>query len=245
LPALAGVDLQICEGEILGVAGVAGNGQRELAEVITGLRPATGGHIRLWGREMTGRSPRQMVAAGVAHVPEDRIGTGLIPSLDIVDNLILKNYRQPPVAQGPFLNGYAADAFSDRLIEEYNVATPGRTVRVGLLSGGNQQKVLLARELAGEPKLLVAVHPTRGVDIGATEAIHELLMAQRARGAAILLISEDLDELLALSDRIAVLYEGRVMGTVDAATADIAHLGLLMAGGGGEPSAVSPQRSNE
>jgi simple sugar transport system ATP-binding protein len=245
LPALAGVDLQICEGEILGVAGVAGNGQRELAEVITGLRPATGGHIRLWGREMTGRSPRQMVAAGVAHVPEDRIGTGLIPSLDIVDNLILKNYRQPPVAQGPFLNGYAADAFSDRLIEEYNVATPGRTVRVGLLSGGNQQKVLLARELAGEPKLLVAVHPTRGVDIGATEAIHELLMAQRARGAAILLISEDLDELLALSDRITVLYEGRIMGTVDAATADIAHLGLLMAGGGGEPSAVSRQRSNE
>jgi simple sugar transport system ATP-binding protein len=175
-----------------------------------------------------------MVAAGVAHVPEDRIGTGLIPTLGIVDNLILKNYRHPPVAQGPFLNGYAADAFSDRLITEYNVATPGRTVRVGLLSGGNQQKVLLARELAGEPKLLVAVHPTRGVDIGATEAIHQLLIAQRARGAAILLISEDLDELLALSDRIAVLYEGRIMGTVDAATADIAHLGLLMAGGGDE-----------
>src|SRR5690242_6001271 len=239
LPALAGVDLQICEGEILGVAGVAGNGQRELAEVITGLRLASGGQVRLWGREMTGRSPRQMVAAGVAHVPEDRIGTGLIPSLDIVDNLILKNYRQPPVAQGPFLNGYAADAFSDRLIVEYKIATPNRAVRVGLLSGGNQQKVLLARELAGEPKLLVAVHPTRGVDIGATEAIHQLLIAQRARGAAILLISEDLDELLALSDRIAVLYEGRVMGTVDAATADIAHLGLLMAGGGDEPAAVS------
>jgi simple sugar transport system ATP-binding protein len=245
LPALAGVDLQICEGEILGVAGVAGNGQRELAEVITGLRPASGGQVRLWGRAMTGHSPRQMVAAGVAHVPEDRIGTGLIPSLDIVDNLILKNYRQPPVAQGPFLNGYAASAFSDRLIEEYNVATPGRTVRVGLLSGGNQQKVLLARELAGEPRLLVAVHPTRGVDIGATEAIHQLLIAQRARGAAILLISEDLDELLALSDRITVLYEGRIMGTVDAATADIAHLGQLMAGGGDEPSAVSRQVGSE
>jgi general nucleoside transport system ATP-binding protein len=232
LPALAGVDLQVRAGEILGIAGVAGNGQRELAEVITGLRPATGGQVRINGQVTTHCSPREIVAAGVAHVPEDRLGSGLVPTLDLADNVILKDYRRPPLARGLLLNGAAVAAFTDRLLRQYNVSAPGRGARAGLLSGGNQQKLLLARELSGEPRLLVAVHPTRGVDIGATEAIHGLLMAQRARGAAVLLISEDLDELLALSDRIAVLYEGRVMGTVDAAGADIGRLGLLMAGVG-------------
>jgi general nucleoside transport system ATP-binding protein len=196
------------------------------------LRPATGGQVRINGQVTTHCSPREIVAAGVAHVPEDRLGSGLVPTLDLADNVILKDYRRPPLARGLLLNGAAVAAFTDRLLRQYNVSAPGRGARAGLLSGGNQQKLLLARELSGEPRLLVAVHPTRGVDIGATEAIHGLLMAQRARGAAVLLISEDLDELLALSDRIAVLYEGRVMGTVDAAGADIGRLGLLMAGVG-------------
>ena len=230
LPALNDVDIDIHEGEILGIAGVAGNGQRELAEVITGLRPPTSGRVAIDGKDMTGSSPAQVVDAGVAHVPEDRLGTGLIPSLGLSDNVILKNYRIPPIARGPFIVGQAAAAFTDRLVEEYSVTAPGRTHKTGLLSGGNQQKLLLARELSGQPRLIVAVHPTRGVDIGATELIHGLLSAQRARGAAVLLISEDLDELMALSDTISVLYEGRIMGTVKAQDADIEHLGMMMAG---------------
>ncbi len=230
LPALHDIEIDIYEGEILGIAGVAGNGQRELAEVITGLRPSTGGRVMIDGKDMTGCSPAQVVDAGVAHVPEDRLGTGLIPSLDLSDNVILKNYRTSPIARGPFIDGQATAAFTDRLIEEYSVAAPGRSHKTGLLSGGNQQKLLLARELSGKPRLIVAVHPTRGVDIGATELIHSLLLEQRARGAAVLLISEDLDELMALSDRISVLYEGRIMGTVEAQGSDIEHLGMMMAG---------------
>lgn len=239
LPALSDVNLEVREGEILGIAGVAGNGQRELAEVITGLRHATGGHIFINGKDMANCSPEDVIEASVAHVPEDRNGTGLILSLDLTDNLILKAYRQPPIERGPMLDGQAAGVFADRLLIEYNVSSPGRTAKAGQLSGGNQQKLLLARELSGEPRLLVAVHPTRGVDIGATESIYQLLVAQRARGAAILLISEDLDELLALSNRVAVLYEGRIMGTVNTADANIEHLGLMMAGTpGGEVSGV-------
>jgi simple sugar transport system ATP-binding protein len=230
LPALHDVSLQVRAGEILGVAGVAGNGQRELAEVITGLRRATGGQVRIGGADMTNRSPREIIAAGVAHIPEDRMGTGLIGNLDLSDNSILKEYRRSPLARGLLLIRNAIAGFTDRLLADYNVAAPGRHVKVRLLSGGNQQKMLLARELSGEPQLLVAVHPTRGVDIGATESIQQLLLTQRARGSAILLISEDLHELLALSDRVAVLYGGRLMGVVDAATAAVEHLGPLMAG---------------
>jgi ABC-type uncharacterized transport system ATPase subunit len=230
LPALSGVDLLVRAGETLGIAGVAGNGQRELAEVITGLRPATSGRFWIDGVDMTGCSPAEIARAGVAHVPEDRLATGLIPGMDLAGNAILRDYHRPPLARGPFLVSRAVAAFADRLIARYDVKAASRGAPLRNLSGGNQQKLLLARELAGEPRLLVAVHPTRGVDIGATETIHELLRAQRARGAATLLISEDLDELLALADRIAVLYEGRVMGTVPAAGADVEHLGLLMAG---------------
>lgn len=230
LPALRDLSLQVRAGQIVGVAGVAGNGQRELAEVITGLRRATSGAVLLKNKTVTNHTPRQMVQAGVAHVPEDRVATGVVPSLDLSDNAILKDYRRPPFARGLLLNSGAIHAFTDRLIDEYRVSAPGRNAPIRLLSGGNQQKMLLARELSGEPDVLVAVHPTRGVDIGATESIHRLLLAQRARGAAILLISEDLHELLALCDDIVVLYGGRAMGTVAAAGADIEQLGLLMAG---------------
>src|SRR5688500_12103388 len=192
LPALHDVDLEIHQGEILGIAGVAGNGQRELAEVVTGLRPSTGGRVILDGKDVTGCTPAQVVDAGVAHIPEDRLGTGLISSLNLEDNVILKNYRKSPIARGPFIDGKATASFADRLVQEYSVTAPGRSHKTGLLSGGNQQKLLLARELSGQPRLIVAVHPTRGVDIGATELIHSLLLEQRARGAAVLLISEDL-----------------------------------------------------
>ncbi len=230
LEALAGIDVQIRAGETLGIAGVAGNGQRELAETIVGLRPATSGSVRIGGRDLTNKGCAAVARAGVAHIPEDRLATGLVGSLDVSENAILRDYGRPPLARGPFLVGRAVADFTDRLIRGHDVKTPGRWAKVRTLSGGNQQKLLLARELAGDPKAIVAVHPTRGVDVGATEAIHASLRAQRARGAATLLIGEDLDELLALSDRIAVLYEGQIVGELPARGADTERIGLLMAG---------------
>jgi ABC-type uncharacterized transport system ATPase subunit len=230
LIALAGIDLTVRAGEILGIAGVAGNGQTELAEVITGLRPAVAGQVRIGNQDVTNQSPDRVAAAGVAHVPEDRIAMGLVNGLDLSANAILRDYKQPPLSRGSFLVNKAIASFTERLIREYDVKTSSRRARVSTLSGGNQQKLLLGRELSGGPKLLVAFHPTRGVDVGATETIHRLLREQMARGAAILLISEDLDELLALATRIAVLYDGKIRGTVDAPSADPEHLGLLMMG---------------
>jgi simple sugar transport system ATP-binding protein len=240
LPALRDVDLEVRAGETLGIAGVAGNGQRELAETITGLRPVTGGRIEIGGRDLTNSSPREIARRGVAHVPEDRIATGLISGLPLTSNAILRTYRGAPVARGPIISPGAATAFTDHLIAEYDVVCPGGDAKLNLLSGGNQQKLLLGRELEGEPAVIVAVHPTRGVDVGATETIHAVLRAQRARGAATLLISEDLDELLALADRIAVLFEGRVVGTVPAAGADPEQIGLLMVGVVDPPGQAAP-----
>ncbi|MBA3450560.1 MAG: ATP-binding cassette domain-containing protein, partial [Chloroflexia bacterium] len=238
LPALREVDLEVRAGETLGIAGVAGNGQRELAETITGLRRVTSGAVSIDGKTMTNRSPAAIARAGVAHIPEDRLATGLVAGMDLSANAILRDYGRPPLCNGPFLSVKAVSAFADRLIAGSDVKTPGRWAKLRTLSGGNQQKLLLGRELAGEPRLIVAVHPTRGVDIGATEAIHAALRAQRARGAATLLISEDLDELLALSDRIAVLYEGRIMGTLPIASADRERIGLMMAGVAGREAGV-------
>ena len=230
LSALNGVSLEIRAGETLGVAGVAGNGQRELAEVITGLRPATSGQVTLQGQDMTNHSPRAIARAGVAHVPEDRLGTGLVGGLDLASNSILRNYRRNPISRGALLVKGAIDRFTDGLITSYDVQPANRSARARDLSGGNQQKLLIARELAGEPAAIVAVHPTRGVDVGASESIHDVLRAQRARGAATLLISEDLEELMHLCDRIAVLYEGSVMGTVRPQEVDAETIGLMMAG---------------
>ena len=230
VPALKNVSLEICAGEILGVAGVAGNGQSELAEVVTGLRRTTGGTIHVARKEVTNRAAGEIARSGVAHVPEDRLATGLIGSMDLSANAILREYGEAPLAQGPFLSAPAVSRFTDTLIAKNDVKTPGRWARLRTLSGGNQQKLLLGRELNGAPNLIVAVHPTRGVDIGATEAIHDALREQRERGAATLLISEDLDELLALSDRIAVMFAGNIMGVVTARDADREQVGLLMAG---------------
>jgi simple sugar transport system ATP-binding protein len=230
-PALKGLEFAIHGGEILGIAGVAGNGQRELAEVLTGLRRATRGRVMLGESDITNRPAGEIAAAGMAHVPEDRLTTGLVGTMDLSSNAILRQYKDDPLSKGPFLIDRAIAEFTESLLSEYDVTPARRSSKVGLLSGGNQQKLLLGRELSGRPKAIVAMHPTRGVDVGATETIHRLLDLQRERGAAILLISEDLDELIATCDRIAVIYDGRITGVVDARTANPAEIGLLMTGG--------------
>lgn len=230
LPALRGVSFQVRKGEILGIAGVAGNGQRELAEVITGLRQTTEGTITVDGERTTNMSPDKIIGIGVSHIPEDRVGMGLIPNLPVSDNLALKGYRQPPLSRGPFLVPQAIRDFAARLISLFDIATPGTETPVRLLSGGNLQKTILAREITASRGLMVAVHPTHGLDVGAAESVREALLEQRDEGAAILLISEDLDELLTVADRIAVIYEGEIMGIVNADGADPGEIGLMMAG---------------
>jgi simple sugar transport system ATP-binding protein len=225
-PILDDVDLQVHAGEIVAVAGVSGNGQRELAEVLFGLRAPSRGRIRLGEHDLTGATPSQVVAAGLGRIPEDRHGS-VVTELSVEENLVLEDlagYRR-----GPFLDRRAVRAHAVRLIEEYAIkASP--TDRMGSLSGGTMQKVLLARVLSRNPRAVVVAQPTRGLDVGAGEYVHTQLLARRAAGAALLMISEDLDEILALADRIAVMFEGRVMAVLDAATADRARLGLLMAG---------------
>ncbi len=238
LPALKNVSLEVHQSEILGIAGVAGNGQRELTEVITGLRPVTGGKILLRGEDVTHASPREFIRHGVAHVPSDRLGMGLAGNLPVSDNLIMKNYSRPPISSGPFLRQNAIVRYAQALVEKFQVLTPDLETPARNLSGGNQQKAILAREITAGKKLaegeaaplIVAVHPTRGLDCGAIETVREELLEQRGQGTAILLVSGELDELIALSDRVVVLHGGEVMGVVNAAEADIESLGLMMAG---------------
>ena len=230
LPALKNVSFTIREGEILGVAGVAGNGQRELAEVLTGLRKATAGTVTVLQCDVTNCSPRKIIGEKVGHVPEDRLGMGLVPNLPVSDNVIMKSYKERPISAGPFLSGGAIRQFARNLVEQFQIATPSVQTPVRLLSGGNLQKTLLAREISISPRLMIAMHPTRGLDVGATEAVRRLLLDQRKEGAALLLISEDLDEILELADRILVLYEGEVQGIVPAKDADVGVIGLMMAG---------------
>jgi len=230
LEALRDVSLTVRHGEILGVAGVAGNGQRELAETVVGIRGVTKGRIRVDGSDVTNKPAREVMDRGVSYVPADRMGAGLVTNLSVAENLILKCYREPPICNGFFLNAEAISAHAEELVRTYDVMTPGIQTRARLLSGGNLQKLILAREISSRPALMVAVYPTRGLDVGATEAVRRLLLEQRDAGGGILLISEDLDELLSMSDRIAVLYEGRVMGVRDSEEASVEELGLMMAG---------------
>lgn len=229
VPALRGVSLQIRQGEILGIAGVSGNGQSELAECITGLRPAQGS-IRINGKEMINAPPAKIIKANVSHIPEDRTRLGSAPNLSITDNTIMKCYYEEPVGNGITINRRQARQFARGLKQAYDILAPSVRTLARKLSGGNLQKMILARELAAEPALIVAVQPTRGLDVGAIEAIQRLLLAQREAGAAILLISEELEELLTLSDRIVVMYEGEIMGEVDPATADVYVIGQMMTG---------------
>jgi simple sugar transport system ATP-binding protein len=228
--AVRGASLDVCAGEIVAIAGVAGNGQRELAEVIAGMRPPAQGAVTVGGRAVRG-DPRAAMAAGVAYVPEDRLGTGVAPSLSIESNLVLRSYRQPPASYGPWLQLRGIRRRAVELIRAYRIAAPSPSAAARLLSGGNLQKVVLAREFSGQPKLLVAASPTRGLDVGAIETVHDYLGNAAADGVGILLISEDLDEILALADRIAVMYEGAIVGVTTRADASVDEIGLMMAGG--------------
>jgi ABC-type uncharacterized transport system ATPase subunit len=228
--ALRGVSFTVYEGEILGIAGVAGNGQRELVEALTGLRPAAGGTARVGDRDIANRSAREVLDAGVAHIPEDRLRLGVVPGMSVAENLVLRRYRDPPFSRGPILQLGAVRAFAQEMIAAYEIATPGPDAPTRQLSGGNIQRLILGRELSGAPRVIIAAHPTSGLDVSATEQIHTLLLRRRDAGAAILLVSEDLDEILALSDRVAVLFRGEVAGTVPADEATAERIGLLMMG---------------
>ena len=228
LPAVRGMSFEIRAGEIYGLAGVAGNGQRELSQVISGLRKCTQGRILLNGAEVNNHPAAYAIQRGLAYVPEDRTHVGSSPNLSVTDNVIMKNYRQEPISHGWMLDIPAAQHFARELKEAYNIVVPTIETPVRLLSGGNLQRVILAREISGRPALLVAVQPTRGLDVGAIEGVHRLLLAQREAGAAILLISEELEELLSLSDRVAVIYEGRLMGELR--DPDVETVGLMMTG---------------
>jgi len=229
--AVKSASLVVHAGEIVAVAGVAGNGQRELAEAVAGMRPVTQGTIRIRGRSLRGGDPREAIAAGVAYVPEDRLGTGLAPSLSIASNLVLKDYREPHASRGPLLRLGRIRERAVELIQRYSIAAPGPAAPARLLSGGNLQKVVLAREFSGKPRLVVAGSPTRGLDVGAIETVHAYLRDAAADGVGVLLISEDLDEILLLADRIVVMYEGAVVGETLRDEADVEEIGLLMAGG--------------
>jgi simple sugar transport system ATP-binding protein len=222
---------EVRAGEIAGVAGVAGNGQRELAEVIAGLRPAAAGRVRIAGQDVTSLDPRARWKRGVAYIPEDRLGEGLIPGFTLTENAALRDYATPPLARGPFFSRREARAKAAAIIERFRVRAPDPGVQVRTLSGGNQQRLLVGRETLSGPRVLVAMHPTRGLDIEATAAVHRVLFDLRAAGAAIVLISESLDELFAVADRVAVLHRGRIVGERPAGTASRAEIGLLMAGG--------------
>ncbi|MBM2847574.1 MAG: heme ABC transporter ATP-binding protein [Chloroflexi bacterium RBG_16_63_12] len=228
-PALRNLSLTVRAGEIVGVAGVAGNGQSELAEVITGLRHCTAGRVLVQGEDITNRPARLAIHKGVAHVPEDRAHVGSAPNLSITDNVIMKSYRHPPLAKGGSLDRGAARRNAERLKEEYAILAPSVDTPVRLLSGGNLQRVILARELSAKPQLLIAMQPTRGLDVGAIEGVQRLLLAQREAGAAMLLVSEELEEIFALSDRIVVLYEGEIAGEIT--EHDPEAIGLMMTGG--------------
>jgi ABC-type uncharacterized transport system ATPase subunit len=230
LPALRDFSLQLHAGEILGIAGVAGNGQRELAEVLTGLRNKTGGNVFFGNIPLDNHTQWLKISQKLGHVPEDRATVGSVPALSVAENLILKRFYRPPIATGWALNQDAIQKNAVKLVEEYQIATPTIETPVRMLSGGNLQKLILARETSANPELMIAVHPTRGLDVGATEAVHKLLIKQRETGAATLLISEDLDELLSLSDRIGVIFEGKLVGIMQAENADIHTIGLMMAG---------------
>jgi simple sugar transport system ATP-binding protein len=235
LPALRGLSLNVRAGEIVGVAGVAGNGQSELSQVITGLRKCIQGEVTLNGEKMSNRDTLYGIQHGMSYVPEDRTHVGSAPNLSVTDNVIMKNYRKAPISKGSLLDMNAATNFAKELKQAYDIIVPTVNTPVRLLSGGNLQRVILAREISGHPNFMVAVQPTRGLDVGAIEGVHRLLLVQREAGAAVLLISEELEELLSLSDRVYVIYEGKIMGEVQVGVGEpgqglIETIGLMMTG---------------
>jgi simple sugar transport system ATP-binding protein len=228
LPALRGVSISVREGEIVGLAGVAGNGQSELAETLAGLRPIEKGKVLVDGVDVTNKPVKLGIRSGISLVPADRTQVGTAPNLSVTDNVIMKNYDQPPIGKGVTINSSAADSYASELKDAYEIMVPTIETSVRLLSGGNLQKVILAREISSDPNLMIAVQPTRGLDVGAIEGVQKLLLEQQEKGAAIFLISEELEELLSLSDRIYVIYEGEIMGEVY--DGDIDAIGQMMTG---------------
>ncbi len=229
-PGLRSISLDLYSGEILGIAGVSGNGQRELAEAITGLRKVTHGHVFLEGEDVTNLAPGELTGRMLSYIPEERMKDGMIKNFTVAENMILREHHKQPFSRSGFLNLRGIASHSDELIQKFHVKTPSRDTLVKNLSGGNIQKVVLARELSRKPRVILAAQPTRGLDIGATEYVREQLLIERRKGTAIMLISEDLDEILALSDRIAVIYEGKIMDIVPRENSTPEKLGLLMAG---------------
>ncbi len=228
--AVDGVSFVVHAGEVFGIAGVQGNGQTELVEAVTGLRQIAEGRVKVLGQDVTNSSPRRIVELGVAHVPEDRQQDGLVLSFPVADNLALMTYYQPPFARGAVLQGDQILGNAQKLIEEFDIRTPSPLTPVGSLSGGNQQKVIVAREFSRPIRLLVAAQPTRGLDVGSIEYIHQRILEKRDQGCAILLVSSELDEILELSDRIGVMYRGKLVAVVPAEQATKENIGLLMAG---------------
>jgi len=225
-----GISLEVRAGEILGIAGVQGNGQTEFVEALTGLRTPKSGHIAILGQDTTYASPRQITEIGVAHIPEDREKDGLVKSYPIIDNLVLNTYYRPPFAQGILMNEPEMTRNAREVVEKFDVRTPSILAQAGTLSGGNKQKMIVGREFSRPIKLLIAAQPTRGLDVGSIEFIHRQLIDRRDDGVAVLLVSAELDEVIALSDRIAVIYRGQILETVSSGETDRNQLGLLMAG---------------
>ncbi|MDD4082183.1 MAG: ABC transporter ATP-binding protein [Sphaerochaetaceae bacterium] len=227
---LNGVSLEIREGEILGIAGVAGNGQQPLSEVITGLCCSTSGKLFLDGKDFTNKQPLAIIKEGVSHIPADRGKMGIVGDMSVEDNLSMKKYRTAQLSKGPLLKRGLFRSFANNLIKLFEIKTPTKDTEVKFLSGGNIQKTILAREIDSCKGILIAVYPSRGLDVGATQSVRESIISQRDKGCAVLLVSEELDELLMISDRIAVMHEGKIIGTVNTKGADIEEIGLMMTG---------------
>lgn len=240
-----GVSFQVRAGEVLGIAGVQGNGQTELADALTGLRTVQSGRVTILDQDTTHATPRRISELDVAHVPEDRQEDGLVLNFPVEDNLVLNEYYRPPFAKGLVINRAAIEQAALERVKEYDVRTPSIYVNTSTLSGGNQQKVIVAREFSRDIKLLIASQPTRGLDVGSIEYIHKRIIEKRDQGAAVLLISNELDEILSLSDRIAVMFKGQIIDTINADDADKQALGLLMAGVHSETGSRAPQETAE
>jgi simple sugar transport system ATP-binding protein len=234
-PAVRGLGLEVHSGEIVAIAGVSGNGQRELAEAVAGLRPSTGGSIMLDGTELAHRHPAEIRKAGLGFVPEERMRDGVVPGFSVGENLLLIDNAAPPYSRFGFLRNRIIRRHCDELVDAFDVKTPDLDTPTRNLSGGNIQKLILARELSAQPHVLLVAQPTRGVDVGAARYIHERLRIQRDQGTAILIISEDLDEVVSISDRILVMYEGQIIAEADPRTSTREALGLMMAGVRGQP----------
>ena len=225
-----GVNLDVHRGRVVGIAGVAGNGQRELAEAIAGLRPVSGGSVTIDGTDVTHASPLARIRAGFGFVPEDRLMMGLASNLSLKENLVLKAYRRPPISRGLLLSDREIRRRAMRLVAEYDIRGGRESLPIRLLSGGNLQRSILAREISEDPNVLVAASPTRGLDLAATDSVRRLLLNAARDGLGILLISEDLDEIRALADTILVMFEGEIVGRMDASAFDLESIGLMMAG---------------